>query len=64
MYRPPRIAPTSMDVDNDKISKQEKQAMRREKELLRRSKQSSYLKDILDDFQDKPKEVGYLLWLS
>lgn len=57
VYRPPRIAPTSMDEDNDKMSKQEKQAMRREKDMLRKSKQSSYLRELMDDFQDKPEEL-------
>ena len=63
MYRPPKIAPTSMDEDNDKMSKEERQARRREKEIVRKSKQSTYLKEIIDDFQDKPEEVGCLLWL-
>lgn len=57
VYRPPRIAPTTMEEDTDKMSKEEKQTMRREKELLRKSKQSSYLKEIMDDFQDKPEEL-------
>jgi len=63
VYRPPKIAPTSMDEDNDKMSKEERQARRREKELVRKSKQSTYLKEIIDDFQDKPEEVGCFLWL-
>ncbi|XP_020597361.1 neuroguidin-B [Phalaenopsis equestris] len=55
VYRPPKFAPTSMD--DDKMSKQEKQALRRDKELLRRTKQSSYMKELMDDFEDKPEEV-------
>ncbi|URD99766.1 Sas10/Utp3/C1D family [Musa troglodytarum] len=55
VYRPPRFAPTSMD--EDKISKQEKQALRREKALLRQAKQSAYVKELMDDFEDRPEEL-------
>ncbi|XP_065002362.1 uncharacterized protein LOC135585709 isoform X2 [Musa acuminata AAA Group] len=55
VYRPPRFAPTSMD--EDKISKQEKQALRREKALLRQAKQSTYVKELMDDFEDRPEEL-------
>lgn len=44
-------------MDDDKISKQEKQALRRDKELLRRTKQSSYMKELMDELEDKPEEV-------
>ncbi|KAK8968789.1 hypothetical protein KSP40_PGU012357 [Platanthera guangdongensis] len=73
VYRPPKFAPTSMD--DDKISKQEmqairsdkellkqeKQAIRRDKELLRRTKQSSYMKEFMDDFEDRPEEVRQIV---
>nr|XP_010923898.1 neuroguidin isoform X2 [Elaeis guineensis] len=59
VYRPPRFAPTSMD--EDKITKQEKQALRREKELLRQTKQSSYVKELVDDFEDRPEEVKEII---
>ncbi|RRT32660.1 hypothetical protein B296_00047896, partial [Ensete ventricosum] len=61
VYRPPRFAPTSMD--EDKISKQEKQALRREKALLRQAKQSTYVKELMDDIEDRPEEVGGSLFL-
>ncbi|WOL03889.1 neuroguidin isoform X1 [Canna indica] len=56
VYRPPRFAPTSMD--EDKISKQEKQALRREKALLRQAKQSAYVKELIDDIEDRPEEIS------
>lgn len=59
VYRPPKFAPTSMD--DDKMSKQEKQALRRDKELLRRTNQSSYMKELMDDFEDKPEEVREII---
>lgn len=55
VYRPPKFAPTSMD--DDKMSKEEKQAIRRDKELLRRTKQSSYMKELMDEFEDRPEEI-------
>ncbi|KAG0497087.1 hypothetical protein HPP92_001778 [Vanilla planifolia] len=59
VYRPPKFAPTSLD--EDKLSKPEKLALRREKELLRRTKQSSYIKELMDDFEDKPEEVREII---
>lgn len=50
-------------MDEDKISKQEKQALRREKALLRQAKQSTYVKELMDDFEDRPEEVGGSLFL-
>lgn len=59
VYRPPKFAPTSMD--NDKLSKEEKQAIRRDKELLRRTKESSYMKEFMDNFEDRPEEVRLIV---
>lgn len=59
VYRPPRFAPTSMD--EDKTTKQEKQALRREKEILRQAKQSSYVKELMDEFEDRPEEVKEII---
>lgn len=50
-----------MDEDTEKMSKEERQARRRDKEMMRKSKQSSYLKEIIDDIQDRPEEVCCLL---
>ncbi|ONK66295.1 uncharacterized protein A4U43_C06F6220 [Asparagus officinalis] len=57
LYVPPRFAPTSMDDDKDKMSKVERQAKRRQKELLRISEQSPYWKELMDNIQDKPEEL-------
>ncbi|KAJ3678289.1 hypothetical protein LUZ60_002092 [Juncus effusus] len=56
IYRPPKFAPTSIE-DEDKISKKEKQALRREKQLVRQAKQSSYINELMTDFEDRPEEV-------
>ncbi|GFY96063.1 Sas10/Utp3/C1D family [Actinidia rufa] len=55
VYRPPKFAPTSM-VD-DKISKLERNALRKEKDALRQARQSAYVRDLMDDLQGKPEEV-------
>lgn len=44
-------------MDEDKISKREKQALRKEKEALRQAKQSAYVKELIDDFEGRPEEV-------
>ncbi|KAJ1704145.1 hypothetical protein LUZ63_003924 [Rhynchospora breviuscula] len=56
VYRPPKFAPTAMD-DDDKISKKEKQALRREKALLQQSKQNSFVNELMTNFEDRPEEV-------
>lgn len=53
-YRPPKIAPTIME--EDKMSKQERNALRREKETQRRAKEG-YMKDLVDDMEGRPEEV-------
>ncbi|RWR90980.1 neuroguidin-B isoform X1 [Cinnamomum micranthum f. kanehirae] len=59
VYRPPKFAPTAMD--EDKISKREKQALRKEKEALRQAKQSAYVKELIDDFEGRPEEVREII---
>ncbi|KAJ9166453.1 hypothetical protein P3X46_021205 [Hevea brasiliensis] len=54
VYRPPKIAPTLME--EDKMSKQERNALRREKETQRRAKEG-YMKDLIDDLEGRPEEV-------
>ncbi|KAJ4748595.1 Neuroguidin [Rhynchospora pubera] len=56
VYRPPKFAPTAMD-DDDKISKKEKQVLRREKALLQQSKQNSFVNELMSNFEDRPEEV-------
>lgn len=56
VYRPPRFAPTSMD-DDDKISRKEKQAMRKDRDVLMRAKQSTLAKELMDEIEGRPEEV-------
>ncbi|ESQ36113.1 hypothetical protein EUTSA_v10008245mg [Eutrema salsugineum] len=54
VYRPPKIAPTSMV---DKTPKQKRDAARDEMHLLRKATQDTYLKAVLDDHEDRPEEI-------
>ncbi|XP_078441574.1 sas10/Utp3/C1D family [Wolffia australiana] len=56
VYRPPRFAPTSVDED-DKVSRKEKQAMRKNREALVRSKQSTLAKELIDEIEGRPQEM-------
>ena len=56
VYRPPKFAPTSME--DDKVSKLERNALRKEKDALRQARQSSYVRDMMDDLEGKPEEVS------
>ncbi|KAG9440180.1 hypothetical protein H6P81_020345 [Aristolochia fimbriata] len=55
VYRPPKFAPTTMD--EDKESKREKMTLRKEKETLKRAKQSPFLREVIDDIEGRPEEV-------
>lgn len=55
VYRPPKFAPASMG--EEKMSKQERNELRREKERLRNAKQSPYMIDLLNDLEGRPEEV-------
>lgn len=55
VYRPPKLAPALMD--EDKMSKQKRNDLRREKERLRSAKQSPYMIDLLNDLEGRPEEV-------
>lgn len=55
VYRPPKFAPAIMG--EDKMSKQERNDLRREKEKLRSAKQSQYMIDLLNDLEGRPEEV-------
>ncbi|XP_013712278.2 neuroguidin [Brassica napus] len=54
VYRPPKFAPMSMD---DKTSKQERDAARKEKHFLRQATENTYMKDVLDELEDRPEEI-------
>lgn len=55
VYKPPKFAPASMG--EDKMSRQEKNALRKEKETLRQAGQSDYVRELMDDLQGKPEEI-------
>ncbi|KAJ8541281.1 hypothetical protein K7X08_002097 [Anisodus acutangulus] len=55
VYRPPKFAPSIME--DEKMSKQERNDLRREKEKLRNAKQSPYMIDLLNDLEGRPEEV-------
>ncbi|CAI9277444.1 unnamed protein product [Lactuca saligna] len=52
LYRPPKIAPTSM-----KKSKEERNVSRKEKQALRQSQQNEYARDLINDLEGRPQEV-------
>uniref|UniRef100_A0A516IJK5 Sas10 C-terminal domain-containing protein n=1 Tax=Turnera subulata TaxID=218843 RepID=A0A516IJK5_9ROSI len=54
VYRPPKIAPAM--IDEDKMSKQERNALRRQRHTLWQSRQG-YMKEMIDDFAGRPEEV-------
>ncbi|KAG5543780.1 hypothetical protein RHGRI_016512 [Rhododendron griersonianum] len=55
LYRPPKFAPTSME--EEKISKQERNALRKERRDARQASQSGYVKELMDDLEGRPEEV-------
>nr|GME14682.1 neuroguidin [Ipomoea batatas] len=54
VYRPPKLAPAIMN--EDKTSRQERNALRKEQEMLRQAKQSTYMKELIDDIEGRPEE--------
>ncbi|KAF5190539.1 Neuroguidin [Thalictrum thalictroides] len=54
-YRPPKFAPTTMD--EDKMSKQEKMALRKDKLRDRKAKQNPFMKELIDDLEGRPEEI-------
>ncbi|KAK2981032.1 hypothetical protein RJ640_005924 [Escallonia rubra] len=55
VYRPPKFAPASMA--EDKISREERNALRKEKQALRQARQSTYVRELMNDLQGRPEEV-------
>jgi len=55
VYRPPKIAPTSMK--EGMTSKQERNALRKEKLILQQSRQSDFMREMMDNMEGKPEEV-------
>ncbi|XP_022133802.1 neuroguidin [Momordica charantia] len=55
IYRPPKFAPTSME--EDKVSRKERNFLRKDRETLLRARQSDYIRDMMDDMAGKPEEI-------
>ncbi|KAL0417635.1 UNVERIFIED_CONTAM: Neuroguidin [Sesamum radiatum] len=55
VYRPPKFAPSSME--ENKMSRQEKNVLRKEQEMLRQAKQSAYVRELMNDLEGRPEEV-------
>ncbi|KAK9106297.1 hypothetical protein Syun_022308 [Stephania yunnanensis] len=55
IYRPPKFAPTTME--EDKMCKQEKQALRKEKDSFQKAKQSAYLRALRNELEGRSEEV-------
>lgn len=55
VYRPPKFVPTAME--EEKMSKQERNALRKEKQALRQARQSAYVRELMDDIEGRPEEV-------
>lgn len=49
-------------MDLEKSSKHERNALRREKEILKQAKQSDYIRTLMNDMEEKPEEV-MLFWV-
>ncbi|KAF3774519.1 Neuroguidin [Nymphaea thermarum] len=60
LYRPPMIAPTSMDEGHS--SKHKRTELRKEKEAVRQASHSSFLKEMMNDLEGKPEEVRTSGW--
>lgn len=55
VYRPPKFAPTSME--EGKSSRQERNASRMEKQMLRQSRQSDFVRELMNNIDGRPEEV-------
>lgn len=45
-------------MEEGKISKQERNAMRMEKQILQQSRQSEFVRELMDDIEGRPQEVS------
>lgn len=59
VYRPPKIAPAMMD--EEKMSRQEKNALRKKKMALRQASQNSYVREMVDNLEDRPEEIREII---
>ncbi|KAH1065430.1 hypothetical protein J1N35_030417 [Gossypium stocksii] len=60
VYRPPKFAPAVVEEDQ-KMSREERNALRREKETLRKASRSGYIREMMDDLEGKPEEVREII---
>lgn len=58
-------------MEEDKISRQERNALRKEKETLRQARQGAYVRELMDDLEGRPEEVSgnflfmvLLIWIT
>ncbi|XP_075668399.1 uncharacterized protein LOC142638264 [Castanea sativa] len=58
-YRPPKLVPVVME--EDKISKKERNALRKEKQVLRQSRQSDFMREMMDNMEGRPEEVREII---
>lgn len=51
-------------MEEDKISKQDRNALRKEKNDLRQASQSAYMRELVNDLEGRPEEVSFSdLWI-
>ncbi|XP_063938742.1 uncharacterized protein LOC108197136 isoform X1 [Daucus carota subsp. sativus] len=55
VYKIPKIVPTMME--EDKKTRQERNVLRKERQALRESGQSVYMRDMMNDLEGRPEEV-------
>uniref|UniRef100_A0A7N0UUT0 Neuroguidin n=1 Tax=Kalanchoe fedtschenkoi TaxID=63787 RepID=A0A7N0UUT0_KALFE len=55
VYRPPKFAPAIMD--EDKMSREEKKSLRKQKLMLRQSENSMFFRDLRNELEGRPEEV-------
>ncbi|KAK6277720.1 hypothetical protein POUND7_018043 [Theobroma cacao] len=60
VYKPPKFAPAAVEEDH-KMSREERNALRREKEALRKASQSAYIREMMDDLEGRPEEVREII---
>ncbi|KAF6160644.1 hypothetical protein GIB67_019584 [Kingdonia uniflora] len=55
LFHPNKFAPQT--IEENKMTKQDKLAQRRQKEELRKAKQNPYVRELMDEIEEKPEEV-------
>lgn len=52
-------------MEEDRVSKQDRNALRKERNTLRQAKTSDYVRELMNDLEGRPEEVSfYKLWFS